>query len=81
VLGVNGATAQGWAIANFNCQYNAVGCGTIFDISLAGTLTILFTLCPNGGCAFGEFDGLMLATNGNFYGGQLNYGVGTPLRA
>jgi len=44
--------------------------GTIFSITPAGTLTNLYSFCPQSGCTDGQwpYAGLMQATNGNFYG-------------
>jgi uncharacterized repeat protein (TIGR03803 family) len=44
--------------------------GTVFKITPAGTLTTLYSFCSKSGCADGEYPyaGLVLATNGNFYG-------------
>lgn len=50
-----------------NC---ANGCGTIFKISPAGTLTTVYNFCLQSGCADGAspFGGLLQAPDGNFYG-------------
>jgi uncharacterized repeat protein (TIGR03803 family) len=66
-----GTTAAGGA----NCVSDD-GCGTVFEITLAGALTTLYSFCSQAGCADGEYPyaGLMLATNGNFYGTTL-YGA------
>jgi uncharacterized repeat protein (TIGR03803 family) len=56
--------------------------GTVFEITPAGTLTTLYSFCPQSGCQDGNlpYAGLVQATNGNFYGttyyGGAN-GVGT----
>jgi uncharacterized repeat protein (TIGR03803 family) len=69
-----GTTAGG---ANCNLLY---GCGTIFKITLAGTLTSLYNFCQQPGCLDGgsPFAGLFQATDGNLYGttsdGGLNDG-------
>jgi uncharacterized repeat protein (TIGR03803 family) len=46
------------------------GYGTIFKITPAGKLTSLYSFCSLANCADGEFPlaGLVLASNGNFYG-------------
>ena len=46
------------------------GCGTIFKITPAGTLTTLYRFCPQTGCADGEGPdaGVVQATDGNLYG-------------
>src|SRR5215469_5324569 len=51
-----------------NCK-NVGGCGTIFKITPAGTLTTLYSFCAQANCTDDAFPGgLVLATNGNFYG-------------
>ena len=44
--------------------------GTVFKITSSGVLTTLYNFCSQEGCADGAqpFAGLVLATNGNFYG-------------
>jgi uncharacterized repeat protein (TIGR03803 family) len=44
--------------------------GTLFQITLAGTLTTLYSFCSKTKCAdgTGPFESLMQATNGDFYG-------------
>ena len=45
------------------------GCGTVFKITPAGTLTTLYSFCAQTNCPDDAFPvGLVLATNGNFYG-------------
>jgi len=45
------------------------GCGTIFKITPSGTLTTIYTFCSQGNCPNGYGpDGLIQATDGNFYG-------------
>jgi uncharacterized repeat protein (TIGR03803 family) len=53
---------------DLDCGAN--GCGTIFKITLNGTLTTLYTFCAQPNCADGSapYAGLVLATDGNFYG-------------
>mgnify|MGYP002401987095 CR=1 FL=1 len=41
------------------------GCGTIYELSHAGALTILHSSTPNQGC---DHTGVMQASDGNFYG-------------
>jgi uncharacterized repeat protein (TIGR03803 family) len=45
-------------------------CGTIFRLTPSGRLTTLYNFCSQSGCADGgaPFAGLLLATDGNFYG-------------
>jgi uncharacterized repeat protein (TIGR03803 family) len=44
--------------------------GTVFKITPAGTLTTLYSFCSQSNCADGSvpWDGLVQATDGNFYG-------------
>jgi uncharacterized repeat protein (TIGR03803 family) len=60
-----GTTAEGGA----NCLTN-YGCGTVFKITPGGTLTTLYSFCPQSGCVDGRgpFGGLIQATDGDFYG-------------
>src|SRR5271170_4526449 len=46
------------------------GNGTAFEITPSGTLTTLYNFCSQSGCTDGAdpYAGLVLATNGNFYG-------------
>jgi uncharacterized repeat protein (TIGR03803 family) len=49
-----------------------VNSGSIFKISLGGTLTTLYSFCANGDCTTGADlkTGLLQGTDGNFYGTQ-----------
>jgi uncharacterized repeat protein (TIGR03803 family) len=60
-----GATALGGA--NTNCN---LGCGVIFKITSGGRLTTLYNFCSEANCAdgFEPANGLMLSSDGNFYG-------------
>jgi uncharacterized repeat protein (TIGR03803 family) len=71
-----GTTTAGGA----NCVSDD-GCGTVFEITLAGTLTTLYSFCSQAGCADGEFPyaGLVLATDGNFYGTTLYGGANSSV--
>jgi uncharacterized repeat protein (TIGR03803 family) len=46
------------------------GCGTVFKMTAAGKLTTLYSFCVASGCADGAqpVAGLVLFSNGNFYG-------------
>jgi uncharacterized repeat protein (TIGR03803 family) len=46
------------------------GCGTVFNITPAGVLTTLYNFCSQSGCTDGKlpYAGLILASDGNFYG-------------
>jgi uncharacterized repeat protein (TIGR03803 family) len=60
-----GTTYNGGA----NCSAGLV-CGTIYEITRSGTLTVLYSFCPQGICSDGRgpLAGLVQATDGNFYG-------------
>jgi uncharacterized repeat protein (TIGR03803 family)/YVTN family beta-propeller protein len=58
------------------------GCGTVFQITLAGQLTTLYSFCSQTGCSDGElpYAGLIQGANGNLYGTTLaggSDGLGT----
>jgi uncharacterized repeat protein (TIGR03803 family) len=63
----------------YGTSYASTGSGgTVFKITTAGTLTTLYTFCVNGEpCLDGAQPtaGLVLATNGNFYGTTMNGGA------
>ena len=48
----------------------AYGLGTVFKMTAGGKLTTLYSFCAQAGCTDGSYpyDGLVQATNGNFYG-------------
>ena len=48
----------------------AYGSGTIFELTLSGTLTTLYNVCPQSGCPDGNYlyASLIQASNGNLYG-------------
>ena len=52
---------------NADCLY---GCGTVFKFDPTGALTTLYSFCPQSGCTdgVGPEAGLVLGTDGNFYG-------------
>jgi uncharacterized repeat protein (TIGR03803 family) len=50
-------------------------CGTIFKITAGGTLTTLHSFDSSDGANPYDYDGLVLATNGNFYGTAVNGGA------
>ena len=60
-----------------NCVVHG-GCGTVFKITPSGTLTTLYSFCPQSGCADGAGleVGLVQATNGDFYGTTEGGGAG-----
>jgi uncharacterized repeat protein (TIGR03803 family) len=48
---------------------NSTGSGTFYKLTLDGKLSVLYTFCPNAGCADGQYpEGVILASDGNFYG-------------
>jgi uncharacterized repeat protein (TIGR03803 family) len=55
----------------------AYGNGTVFKITLGGTLTTLYNFCALSGCTDGASPhaGLVQATNGDFYGTTANGGA------
>jgi uncharacterized repeat protein (TIGR03803 family) len=55
----------------------ATGSGTVFKVTPTGTLTTLYSFCAQVGCTDGEhpFAGLVLGTNGTFYGTTAYGGV------
>jgi uncharacterized repeat protein (TIGR03803 family) len=61
-----GTTSNG---GNVTCA-PPVGCGTIFKITTGGTLTTLYSFCTAANCPDGTnpFAGLVLGSDGNFYG-------------
>jgi uncharacterized repeat protein (TIGR03803 family) len=63
----------------YGTTYSGTGDGgTVFKITTAGTLTTIYTFCPNGlPCSDGAQPtaGLTLGTNGNFYGTTMNGGA------
>jgi uncharacterized repeat protein (TIGR03803 family) len=50
--------------------WDSGGCGTVFQITPQGTLTTLYSFCPQAGCADGDWpDSVLLqASDGNLYG-------------
>jgi uncharacterized repeat protein (TIGR03803 family) len=55
----------------------AYGKGTIFKVTPSGTVTTLYSFCPQSGCSDGSGPsaGLVLASDGNFYGTTVNGGA------
>jgi uncharacterized repeat protein (TIGR03803 family) len=83
--GTNGANphyvylVQGTDGKLYGTAYTSTGSGgTIFKITTAGALTTIYTFCPEGeACVDGAqpYAGLVLATNGDFYGTAANGGA------
>jgi len=74
-----GTTYEGGS--STNCP---AGCGTVFQITPAGSFTMLHSFCPQSGCADGSApQGLLPGSDGNLYGttgsGGAN-GMGTIFR-
>jgi uncharacterized repeat protein (TIGR03803 family) len=63
-----GETAFGGSIGNSYC--GSSGCGTLFKITPQDKFTTLYTFCLSSPCTdgAGPSGGLVLATDGNFYG-------------
>jgi len=57
-------------------QCNGHGCGTVFKVTPAGTITTLYSFCSQTNCTDGSepFGGLVQAGDGNFYGITWNGG-------
>jgi len=68
-----GATSNGGNLA----ACSGFGCGSIFRVTPDGVLTNVHNFCSQANCTDGAvaFDGLMLASNGNLYGGTWQGGV------
>jgi uncharacterized repeat protein (TIGR03803 family) len=81
ILGSDGTL---YGVAKFGG--NSTGSGTFYKLTLDGNLTILYTFCPNAGCADGQYPlGVVQASDGNFYGttelgGAAGGGSGTVFR-
>jgi uncharacterized repeat protein (TIGR03803 family) len=56
-----------------------IGFGTVYNITATGTLTTLYNFCSQPNCTDGEVpvDGLVLASDGSFYGTTEGNGYGT----
>jgi len=64
-----GTTAYG---GNLSCGRSG-GCGTVFKISRSGVFSMLYSFCADTGCPDGSepgmgVNGMVLGTDGNFYG-------------
>jgi len=77
VQGIDGnfyGTTSGGGIYNSGCFRSSDGyCGTVFKVTPGGTLTTLHPF-DNGADGSGPMPGLILATDGNFYGVNSNGG-------
>ncbi len=69
---LNGELVQAWDGNFYGTTYagGASDHGTIFKITASGALTTLYSFCSQSNCADGTFplDGLVQASDGNFYG-------------
>jgi uncharacterized repeat protein (TIGR03803 family) len=71
----------GTGFGGVQCGSQGLGCGTIFEVTPEGALTTLYNFCIPTDCTDGAHPGtgLVLATNGIFYGtaggGQYNDGT------
>lgn len=77
-----GTTRVGGDSRNQECSTGPVnGCGTVFKVTPAGELTMLYSFCSLPHCddGAGPEAGLTLATDGNFYG-TTGIGNGTVFR-
>ena len=65
-----GTTYFGGPNANFVCDPNGTGCGTIFRITRGGKFSTVYSFCAQSGCADGANPGaeLIQGFDGNFYG-------------
>jgi uncharacterized repeat protein (TIGR03803 family) len=58
------------------CDVSSAGCGTVFEMTFAGTLTTLYTFCPQAGCPDGDGPtSLVQASDGKFYGTTVSGGI------
>ncbi len=71
-----GTTWQGGNGNLDSCGFD--GCGTVFEITLSGALTTLYSFCSQSGCPDGNGPqaALVLATTGNLYGTTTAGGAG-----
>jgi uncharacterized repeat protein (TIGR03803 family) len=65
-----GPTYEGGKNASSTCASTTFsGCGTLFKVTPAGTLTTFYSFCSKTGCSDGSNpDSLLLGSDGNFYG-------------
>jgi uncharacterized repeat protein (TIGR03803 family) len=56
------------------------GCGTVFKMGAGGTVTTIYSFCSQANCIDGAYPeaGLVLATDGNFYGTTWGGGIDGP---
>ena len=70
-----GVTEWGGANNSDLCSLG-VGCGTVFEMTTAGTLTTLYSFCSQTNCADGFFPRAapVQGTDGNFYADNARWG-------
>jgi uncharacterized repeat protein (TIGR03803 family) len=70
VLGPNGSFYGVTEYGGNNSATACIGCGTVFEITLGGKFTTLYSFCAQTNCTDGRapYGGLALGANGNFYG-------------
>jgi uncharacterized repeat protein (TIGR03803 family) len=73
-----GTMTNGGANNDASTCFFGPGCGTVFKITLGGTLTTLYSFCSQSGCTDGAnpFAALVQATDGDFYGTTFGGGAG-----
>jgi uncharacterized repeat protein (TIGR03803 family) len=77
VLGTDGNYYGTTAGGGANCSPYPYGCGTVYKITPGGTETTLYSFCSQNDCADGKYpNGVVLATDGNFYGTTIGGGSG-----
>jgi uncharacterized repeat protein (TIGR03803 family) len=67
----------GTGTACVNPSPTSLGCGTVFQITSEGMLSTLYNFCAQSGCPDGQnpIAGLILGSDGNFYGTTYNGGT------
>ena len=72
----------GTTLAGGNLLCGGFGCGTVFKITPGGTLATIYSFCSQSNCTDGvdPYAGLVLATNGDFYGTTEFGGANCTLR-
>jgi uncharacterized repeat protein (TIGR03803 family) len=78
---VQGRDGNFYGTTNYGGANNA---GTVFKMTPAGALTTLYNFCSQPNCADGEFPqsiGLVMGTDGNFYGGTIYGGTNCAVQS
>jgi uncharacterized repeat protein (TIGR03803 family) len=63
-----GTTSEGGIPGDPKCAAQVIGCGTVFKITIAGSLTTLYRFLDSPTDGWEPKGGLLQATNGDFYG-------------